>query len=397
MKSLPGLIIMVLLLVVLLGACFFALSSMNPVSSPIIRAAKCLSGGSIMEDCRGGYLVDFQDIMPPTLRVQNLQRMDTDGDGQQEWVVFYYYDITGATGPIAGAVYDNDRGWPPVLFPYQLRVPDRDYLGEYKLTAQQKDIVPKQPSEAKAPELLVWDGGVGGPGLSIFRYNPGAKTEEWKPPEDRATYFPIGVFRGDSVGFDETTKQVTVWDRGGFATGAMAADHERSQLTNKRVYSLFGDTYMNASDLTALSAPTESYIEFSGGQMPDNVLATQYPEKIVLGFYKALSSEGSAGVKAEDFLTGLARGQYDQGRLDYFGIPWGKGDSGTVRVTYLSYPTLKEEQTAEVDSMGLHSLGGQVTVQVVAQPKDQNPLQPVQRTWTLVLEKGQWKMEERVP
>jgi hypothetical protein len=364
-----------------------------PPELPTILAAKCLSGGNPLEMCRGGYLLDFQDIMPETMSLHNLQRMDTDGDGQDEWVVFYYYDMTTGTGPIAGAIYDNDRGWPPVLFPYQLRLPDRDYLGEQELTAKQLDIIKEQSPNKDVPELLVLDKSSG---LSIFRYNQGAKTEEWKPPEERnQVYFPIGVFRGDTVAFDAQSKKVTVWDRGGFATGAMAADHERSQLTTKRVYELRGDTYMNPGDLTALSSPMESYIEFIRGQMLDDILATQYPEKIVLGFYKTMSGEGG-GVKPEDFLTGQARVQYDQGRLDYFGIPWGKGDTGgIVRVTQLGYYTRVEEQSAEINIQGLQPLRGQVTVQIVVKPKDQPALPAVQRTWVLVSQEGKWKMEER--
>jgi hypothetical protein len=382
-------VIVLLVVLLLLFACVFVLSAAGP-TGPLIRVAKCLSGGRIMDECRGGYLVDFQDIMPENLRVQNLQRMDTDGDGEEEWVVFYYYDITGGRGPIAGAVYDNDRGWPPVLFPYQLRVPDRDYLGEYGLTATQVNLI----AEDEVPALFVWDGGSG---LNIFRYYQEAKTDRWKPPEDRSPYFPVGVFRGDSVSFDINTKQVTVWDRGGFATGVMAADHERSQLANKRVYTLRDETYMKSGDdLTTLSSPMESYIEFTGGGMPDDIFATQYPEKVVLGFYKVLSNEGG-DIKAEDFLTGEAINEYKEGRMDYFGVPWSKDyKDGVVRVTEITYSTGVEDQNRIVNSQGLHPLRGQVTVRIVAQPKrDQPALQPEPRAWVLVLQEGNWKIEKR--
>lgn len=380
-----------LLVVLLLGSCFLLLVFLNPVDSPATVLAKCLSGGSILNGCRGGYLVDFRDIMPQDLRIQNSQRMDTDGDGELEWVVFYYYDVAGSSGPIAGAVYDNDRGWPPVLFPYKLSVPDRDYLGEERLAAAQVKIIPS----GKVPEILVWDRDQG---LNIFRYNAEAKTEEWKPPEDRSSvYFPIGVFRGDSVNFNVQTKQVTVWDRSGFAVGAMSTDRERSQLTNKRVYNLIGDTYMNPSDLTALSAPTESFIEFLDGRMPNDVLSTQYPEKIILGFYKTLGGEGGSA-KPEEFLTGLAYNQYVQGSMEYFGVPWSKSDGGgSVRITRLGYSTKIEEQSVEVSAQGTTPLRGQVAVEIVCTPKGQAPLAPVQRNWMLVFQEGKWKIEEQIP
>jgi hypothetical protein len=398
----PGATPMQLLQRVLAGA-FFLLVSLAVVAVFLvvlgllkpkelaILGAKCLSGGNLLDQCRGGTLMDFADVVTDTMRIASVQRMDTDGDGFKEWVALYYYDIyqKPPRGPIAGAIYDNDRGWPPVLFPYQLRLPDRDYLGEGSITIEQFNVVEEPPA---VPELLVRDGDRE---LSIFHYNKAALTEAWKPPEDRMLYFPIGVFRGDRVSFDKQTRQVTVWDQGGFAVGAMAGDRERSQLTNKRVYSLIGGSYMNPADVKALNAPMESSIDFNLGWAPADVLSTQYPEKIVLGFYKTMGGEGN-GADPEGFLTGEALQQYQEGRLDYFGIPWSENDSGKIWVTQLGYSTKVEEQEAEITAQGVQPLRSQASVTFVLQPKDQPTLPtPQSRTWVLVSQEGKWKMEKR--
>jgi hypothetical protein len=59
------------------------------------------------------------------MEVISVLRSDTDGDNFEEWVVFYRYDLQTGNGPIRAAVYDTDRGNPPVVFPYPLRPPDR--------------------------------------------------------------------------------------------------------------------------------------------------------------------------------------------------------------------------------------------------------------------------------
>jgi hypothetical protein len=77
-------------------------------------------------------LVLFSDAIPPNLQdnldVADVERIDTDGDGFNEWVVFYRFDLQDGRSPVQAVVYDNDRGSPPVIFPYALRPHDRDYL-----------------------------------------------------------------------------------------------------------------------------------------------------------------------------------------------------------------------------------------------------------------------------
>jgi hypothetical protein len=139
------------------------------------------------------------------------------------------FDKRATNSPIMGAVYDNDRGNPPVIFPYQLRAPDRNYLSEQQtfgptLTVQDLALDRSGVNSANVPEVIVQDGNE----LTIFRFRENSAA--WDFPRDTPPrYQAIGFFRGNAVSLDEETKQVTVIDRDGY---------ERSQLALRSVYDL---------------------------------------------------------------------------------------------------------------------------------------------------------------
>ena len=225
--------------------------------------------------------VSYADAIPPNLadnlEVSNVERIDTDSDGFSEWVVSYKFDVRGVWDPIQVVVYDNDRGNPPILFPYRLRPPSRDYLGEGGVSLELTQIIPgenaSEDEDASPKEILVR----GGQELTIFRYEQNSK--EWEPPtDDPLRYQPIGFFRGSGgVGFDGETKNVTVHERDGF---------ERSQLVMRRVYEFKPATnsYFESTTSTKLAPPIVETIDFFPGP-PDDILDTEFPEKIVLAFY----------------------------------------------------------------------------------------------------------------
>ena len=103
---------------------FFLILTRTDPMSLLLRVSQRISGS---------FNVSFLDAtahLNDRVNVISVNRQDTDGDDFAEWVVFYQFDLQGSNSPIYGAIYDNDRGNPPIIFPYQLRVPDRDYLSE---------------------------------------------------------------------------------------------------------------------------------------------------------------------------------------------------------------------------------------------------------------------------
>jgi hypothetical protein len=297
---------------------------------------------------QGGYELSlrqnvlFADAIPPdlpnlrdNLTVQSVERQDTDGDGFNEWVVFYRYDLQPGNSPIKVAVYDSDRGNPPVLFPYQLRAPNRDYLAEGLAALRFEEVTAglNGPTGEDLPEILVSDRNQ----LTIFRFEQ--NSESWDfPRDDPPRYNPIGFFRGNigvtaggsdqAVTFDPETKQVTVIDRNGF---------ERSQLAVRSIYGLNPVTNSYWDNLETLgseqpanpvlAAPIVSTVDFFSGP-PDDIWDTTYPEKIVLAFYTSTCGEVDNSLcmnevewNPRDFLASDALQEYDNGNPGYFGLP----------------------------------------------------------------------------
>jgi hypothetical protein len=282
-------------------------------------------------------LVDFYTLVPDTYHVTDVQRKDTDGDGEDEWVVFYQFDLGDGRSPYAGVVYDNDRGDPPVLFPYHLTPPDRNYLSEEEVTLDLQDArMLSEPADNPARELVIY-GMAGGvvTDLTVFRHV--RNSFEWEPPrDDQPRYQAVGAFRGNGgVSLDPETRRVTVINR--------ALD--RSQLAVEAVYALdeIRSTYMSASDPKQLNSPISQRVTFAFG-MPEDILDTPYPEKIVLGFYDLLGQSHPA-VPQRDFLTGEALAEFDRGNMAYFGFGDAEGAVSDLKVTELQYAT-------EVESLG---------------------------------------------
>jgi hypothetical protein len=338
----------------------------------------------------GNRVVDFFAVLPDRykVKVQEVENVDTDGDGEKEWVVLYRFDLTDGRSPYAGAIYDYDRGDPPVIFPYQLVPPDRDYLSDSAISLQLNDLI-KLGETKPVPEVFI-TGNAGGinTDLTIFRHVPNSLPWEF-PRDEPRRYQVIGSFRGDGgVRYDATSKTVTVLNRGGY---------DRAQLAVQNVYSLdeTRGTFMSAADPKELGAPASSQVVFAFG-MPPDILETPYPEKLVLGFYKALAQKQSSTIKPEEFLTGQALIEYSRGNLLYFGFPDVSGDVTQVKVTQLSYSPQTEAFDASVTVLGQEprfltvSIGfeSQVGASVAQTPR------PVE--WVTTLVNGKWKIDHRL-
>jgi len=343
-------------------------------------------------------VVDFHAIFPSKDRVAQVDYVDTDSDDEKEWVVFYQFDLTDGRSPYAGTVYDFDRGDPPVVFPYQLLPPDRNYLSEGVVSLELKDIV--QTGEAQPePELMVYGevpsieeaGGKINTDLNIFRHIPNSFA--WELPRDEPRrYKVIGAFRGDGgVTFDSNTKNVTVLNR---------KDYDRSEIAVNNMYALdeTRGTYMSVADPLQLSAPISSKVVFAHG-MPPDVLDTPYPEKLVLGFYEMLQ-EKEPTVHPRDFLTGEALIQYNSNNLKYFGF----GDvSGTwtdvqeITVTQLSYAPDTERIDPSVTYMGTDPNLQYAGVAFMARVGRTNTGTPEPIQWVTTVVNGKWRIDHHLP
>jgi hypothetical protein len=345
----------------------------------------------------GNRVVNFVTIFPsPQNRVEQIKYEDTDGDGEKEWVVFYQFDLTDGRSPYAGAVYDYDRGDPPVVFPYQLVPPDRDYLSEGLVRLELQDFVTVGETQPQ-PELLVYgaipsveeDGWKTDTDLNIFRQIPNSFA--WELPRDEPRrYQVIGAFRGDGgVSIDSSTNNVTVINR---------ADYDRSQISVHTVYALDENrgTYMSAANPQELGAPISSEVVFTFGIPPD-VLETPFPEKLVLGFYDMLPEKDPA-VAPRDFLTGEALIQYDNNNLEYFGFTgvtgtW--GDVESVTVTWLGYAPDAEQIDPSVTYLGTEPGLLTASVAFVARVANADTGTPEPIGWVTKVVNGKWKVDRR--
>jgi hypothetical protein len=228
--------------------------------------------------------LDFTKILPETQRPQEVQLLDADGDGEDEWIVFYKFDLVeGTTGrkfsPIGGAVYDADHGDPPVVFPHELLLPDQVYLGEQNCVAEVRDLITTNDGKELlvsnyAEENLVVD-------LSVFHWYDQDKDDLSKSPgEEQQGYECLGSFHG-SGGITIDGSRVVVKER----------TEERSQLSRKNVYKVKEGSYFRLGG-KELWPPEETSIEFTFG-VPEDVAQSPYPEKIVLAFYLALGQDNS--------------------------------------------------------------------------------------------------------
>jgi hypothetical protein len=387
----------VILVVLLPCSCLFLLASIIPTEGPATeKDLKIIASEFCRQAEREGLLQDAEGVSSSDqavidvlsgLSIQSVQRQDTDGDGQKEWVVFYQFDLTNRHSPYAGAIYDFDRGNPPILFPYRLLPPDRDYLSEGNIELVFDDVV-KLGELFPVSELLVY-GRVGDiyTDLTIFRHHPNSLPWEFPRDEPRA-YQVIGAFRGDGgVSFDLKTKRVTVLNRAGY---------DRSQLAVETVYALdeARGTYMSLANPEQLGAPVSSKVVFAFG-MPPDILNTPYPEKLVLGFYESLAQEQPA-IEPHDFLTGQALTEYDRGNLAYFGFGDVSGKVNQVSITQLSYASEVEQINPSITVLGEEPRFLIVSVDFEAQvgKTDMHTTAPIQ--WFTTMVNGKWKIDRRL-
>ncbi len=349
-------------------------------------------------------LVSYADAIPQNLQdnlaVANVQRVDTDGDNFNEWVVYYKFNVRDSDGPLQVVIYDNDRGNPPVIFPYILRAPGRDYLseGEAELDVVQVTVDQNGPNTEDLPEILVH----GERELSIFHFQQ--NSEEWDFPRDAPPrYQPLGFFRGSGgVYFDEKTKNVTVIDRG---------QYSRSQLVVRSVYQLneATNTYWSQqygpSDLDrTLAAPAFSTVDFLGGA-PQDIYNAAFPEIIVMAFYAStcvvdnysLCSGEALTWNTEKFLTDEAQLELQNSNPGYFGLT-GFNDTRDLSITDIFYyPSLETDADLQTSGGGRDIVTGEQPQQNLVEVNFtvNNIPAPEPYYFEMASLDGQWKIVRR--
>ena len=377
----------------------------------ILGTARILGGGRLVE-----FSEAFSTGFDPTVRVCAVDRVDTDGDGFREWLVFYQSDPVRAKNwrqpcpdksPRQGAIYDNDRGKPAIVFPYSLTPPKEERLGEQGVHYETAEIIPnRSDTDSPIEELLVYGqlGGVNNQ-LTIFKFQPNTLPSD-TPTDDPPRYPILGAFKGTGgVKFDPSSsrKRVTVLDNSPFG---------RSQLAVKNVYELQGlgvdASYMDPPGSKNLAAPVSSSIDFSFGP-PEDIFTSQFPEIIVLGFFQSLDRSKDVDWKSEDFLVplpandentdktiGNATRNYRAGNLAYFFLsdpqaPLNRNDISDLAVTVLQYFPEVEQNPTNSTIEGQKPQRGRVNIQIES-PKISTGLM----VYEMVFRNGEWKINQRL-
>lgn len=230
--------------------------------------------------------VDLTEIFPTDLQaVGQAERLNVDGEGMKEWLVFYRVDLLASdqeSSPVIGAVYwpvsDNDARVPPYLVPALLWQPSLGYLCLYTCEADMEDVISGGP---RGEELVIRDKlGEDTVGVAMFRWKAEPKTAVG-PEEELAIgrFEPLGHFRGDSIAVKKD--QVIVIHK----------HHDRSDLASQEVYvPKDGHYYTQAvRDVDGpsgqLGSPQEAEIIFASGP-PAKPAEVKLPEKLVLAFYQ---------------------------------------------------------------------------------------------------------------
>jgi hypothetical protein len=349
--------------------------------------------------------VDLNVLLPDSWAVDQVLRLDTDGDQENEWVVLYTFDNLEkkAFTPIRGAIYDAARREPklPVIYPYHLQAPGWTFLGEGpgKVSVKVENIVTvsRPDTDPSAPEVIVenTDGDKFVNRASIYRWQDNISPELRQrtdphevlivPGQPRASgewYECIGMFES-TLQVKVATDEVKVIDR--IWEDRVAAD--RSQLGRVRIYRpdprLGG--YLDANQ--QLVQPIATCVDFAYG-MPPDLADTPYPEKIVMAFQKTFAQSSDRGAA---FLTPGARERRSRDPAwQFFESP-----NTSVCVQLVSYGP-PDETNAEVTSFGVADAQKVTDLQAQSQPEIQTQatLQAAPQTYPIMAQVDTWAIHE---
>lgn len=320
--------------------------------------------------------IDLRTILPDSLQAVQIHRLDPGAGPKRQWLVLYRYDVTDRFSPIAGVVYRADRGGsnrPPVIFPYPLLVPGRDYLGSESVSVRVADVLSKQAGA----ELVVENRNASNfvTEVAIFRWHDPLPEEVWRDHDPNERYY-------ECMGFFRTNGEIMVTkDR--VVVKELAGD--RSQLARFYEYKpdesgsyLIGGIHLKAAE--------ESRIDFAFGQT-GTVLDSPYPEKIVLALYNTL---GKPDANLNLFLSANGQKLLEAGLPGYGCDPWLPERVEKATVHEIKYFPGIESQAKEEEAQ--QSL---VELKVLCQSKQGGTMsQDAHVGWFLKRETGKWKMDQ---
>lgn len=390
------------------------------------RAALILSCAILFAGCITGCArplqrprtdLDLRITLPPSWEVDRADQLDTDGDGELEWVICYTFDVPGNKDfvPIRCAIYDIARREPklPVIYPYHLQAPGWTYLGEGsgKVSVMVEDMVTVSGSTSDPAEKEVTVTNKNAEGfvnrVSIFRWYDSIPKELRKrtdpsevlivpnqPREEGEWYECLGMFES-TLDIQVQTDQITVIDR----TWEDRYATDRSQLARVNIYRPNSRLGGYLDENHNLVPPTWTCIDFAHG-MPLDVADSPYPEKIVMAFQKTFMVEPDYG---KVLLTANAReNRQDPAQHNpwhYFSgaiadtcvqvVSYGPPDETKAEITAFDAAEfrIQSDIRAQVETLAVHRIAGQ------------NASQEIKATWSLVREEqeegqqGRWKID----
>ncbi len=287
--------------------------------------------------------------------------LDTNRDGNQEWVILYRFDLPTETGqagsPIAGVVYQSNSSNSLILTPYELRPQDDDYLCECECTANMEDVLSGLPG----PELIVRD--------RCYDETTRLTIFHWEPSEDK--YLSQGLFFGSRI--EAELDKVIVDQR----------LLHRAQLALRQIYRpRDNETYYYPFNGDVLIVPEKYELVFYQPE-PEDVTQSPYPEKVVLAFYNHYTDDEQASVyfteNGWEQLRGCGTGQC--------GCTSTRSEITHVRVTDLqagegTYSKSTDPGTDQTT----------VDVKVICERRNDTPESTTYVRWYLVRHDDRWKL-----
>lgn len=355
-------------------------------------------------------LIDLTQVVPGVFDLSYLQRLDTDGDPdeemKQEWLAFYQYDVhvdpeqrrlqAKYTGPFGAAIYDLDDCRPPAILSFELVPVGYDYLGENGTQIFVENIIDYNDplsSNLNRPEVII-NGLTRGAvtDLNIFR-KVGVRQncfqrQQWlaaHPGEafpNPFRYENVGSFRANYL-IRREGQTISTFDRAPF---------ERSQITIRRDYRPENGSYFRAGTEVLLN-PVEVSLAF-GGARPDDIPEVYYPEKAVLAFYLNLGKDQGKLDVAESYLSADER-KNSNIKTSQFGVYMPRAELSRVLVWEIRYdPEIQAERLHEDREITVTVVGVDDTGKI-------DYAHPCQVTWTAVGEDNpraepygcEWRLE----
>lgn len=316
--------------------------------------------------------IDLGELLPPSLQAIEVQRLDLVPGTPAQWLVLYKYDAAEHFSPIAGVVYRADRGGknqPRIIYPYPLRLPDRDYLGTGNVSVRPQDVLSAWDGVELVAENKNTDGFV--TEAAVFVWHDSYPNDTWRKPEEGRFYECMGYFRSEGEVVVQHNEVIV-----------KELENDRSQLA--RYYKYRPDAQGRYLAQGAELRPSvDSWVDFAFPQT-GSVADSPYPEKIVLAFYNAIGGPAD-GLRA--FLSKEAQERLKAGDLDY-GCGWQLGEVKKVTIRQVGYHAAVEAQTKEEEDR--ESL---VELKIRCEPKLAGKSKEVTAAWYLKRETGQWKMD----